>query len=367
MKACTGANEASPSAPGDPVLALEPDAARGVSSNCVEEFRSDIMALLRHTVLLGFIILGCWLVFYRVWKACPQITPGSLRVYDEKLSTVQKSDLFPAEAQRRVLVVGHSYTMTGFEPLLFDKLGSNVCSAFNLGLPVTLFGRRIYSLDETLDMLERSGNAPTHVLVTWRDPWPPAESRPKPSLWNWITPKFDSAAAMQRLFPFKQIGRDGLIFLARSCAHGGPAVFREASNNEVSKMLHNRGYYFMKSDSIFPSDELPANFCARSDSPNIGMGRDIKVWEQFVSGLKRRTNGPRILLVPNYYRANSCAPALSNAELREVLGRYGIEVVGPDYFQYPNQMFSDAAHLNPKGANGYTEDLWDLLRDHLGN
>jgi hypothetical protein len=280
---------------------------------------------------------------------------------------VQKSDLFPAEAQRRVLVVGHSYTMTGFEPLLFDKLGSNVCSAFNLGLPVTLFGRRIYSLDETLDMLERSGNAPTHVLVTWRDPWPPAESRPKPSLWNWITPKFDSAAAMQRLFPFKQIGRDGLIFLARSCAHGGPAVFREASNNEVSKMLHNRGYYFMKSDSIFPSDELPANFCARSDSPNIGMGRDIKVWEQFVSGLKRRTNGPRILLVPNYYRANSCAPALSNAELREVLGRYGIEVVGPDYFQYPNQMFSDAAHLNPKGANGYTEDLWDLLRDHLGN
>lgn len=366
MKACTGTNEESAGAPGDSVLVFGPEAPRSVSSNCVEECQSDIMALLRHAVVLGFIILGCWLVCYWVWKACPQIIPGSLRVYDEKLSAIQRSALYPAEAQCRVLVVGHSYTMTGFEPLSFDELGSNVCSAFNLGLPVTLFGRRIYTLDETLDMLEKSGNAPTHVLVTWRDPWPPAESRPEPSLWNWVTPKFDSAAAMQRLFPFKQIGRDGLIFLARSWAHGGPAMFRQASDNEVSKMLHNRGYYFMKSDSTYPSDELPASFCTRSDSPTVGMGRNIKVWEKFVSGLKRRTNGPRILLVPNYYRANSCAPAPSNAELREVLGRYGIEVVGPDYIQYPNQMFSDAVHLNPTGAEMYTRDLWTLLRDHLG-
>lgn len=360
------ANEAPPDASGDSDLVFARVADRGLSSSCAEQDESEVMLLLRRAVLLGFILLACWLGCCWVWRAFPEIVPGSLRVYDEKLSTIQRAALFPMDAQRRILVVGHSYTMAGFEPLVFDRLGSNDCSAFNLGLPVTVFGRRIYKLDEILDMLQKSGNVPTHVLVTWRAPWPPDLSQPKPTAWTWITPKYDSSVAMQKLFPFKQLGRDGLIFLARSCSHGGPSAFGQACNNEVSKMLHNRGYYFMKSDSIYPNDELPVGFCARDDSPNLSMGRDLREWEEFISSMKTRANGPRILLVPNYYRENSCAPAPDNEPLREVLGKYGVEVVGPDYWQYPNRMFSDAAHLNPTGAEVYTKDLWALLRDHLG-
>ena len=43
----------------------------------------------------------------------------------------------------------------------------------------------------------------------------------------------------------------------------------------------------------------------------------------------------------------------------------GVQVIGPDYWQYPNRMFSDPAHLNPHGAEIYTRDLWNLVKREL--
>jgi len=339
----------------------------GSSAHSSQADSSDWNRISREGLSLLALCLLLWVLFYSLWRLFPEMTPGSLRVYDAKLAALKEPGFLATPARCKVLVVGLSYTMAGFEPILFDGLGSNKCSSFNLGLPVTIFGRRIYQLDQILDIVEKSGNIPTHVLVTWRDPYPRVEGQTKHSIWNWITPKCDSAQVMQALFPFKQIGRDGPVFFARAFSHGGPAVFGQACDNEVSKMLHNRGYYFMKSDSIYANDELPPDFYARGDSPDQPLARDVKLWEQFVSGLKKRPNGPRILLVPNYYRENKCAPAPSNEPLRDALGKYGVEVIGPDYWKYPNYMFSDAAHLNPTGADVYTKELWNLLKDRLGN
>lgn len=306
-----------------------------------------------------------WVLFYTIWRRFPEVTPGSLRVYDAKLAALKKPGVFGTPARSKVLVVGLSYTMTGFKPELFDRLSGGNCASFNLGLPVTIFGRHVYQLPELLSMLDASGQSPTEIWITWQEPWPPLKAESGPSSGHWLTPKWDTAAVTYRLFPFRQLMRDGSIFLLRSMKHGGPSAFARVCNEELQSALQGRGYYFIKSGSIYPNDRLPEDYSLRTDSPTRIMARPVDLWEQYVKAFKAAAPGARLILVPNYYRANSCAPAPSNAQLREVLGRYGVEVIGPDYFQYPNGYFSDPAHLNPAGAEIYTQDLWKLLREHF--
>jgi hypothetical protein len=42
-------------------------------------------------------------------------------------------------------------------------------------------------------------------------------------------------------------------------------------------------------------------------------------------------------------------------------------VLGPDYFLYPNALFSDQTHLNTAGARVYTEALYRLVQNQLQN
>jgi hypothetical protein len=308
-----------------------------------------------------------WVLFYALWRLVPEATPGSVRVYDAKLAALKKPGVFGTPARSKVLIVGLSYTMTGFKPELFDRLSGGTCASFNLGLPVTIFGRHVYELPELLAMLNASGQSPTEILITWQEPWPPRDAEPKQSVSQWFTPKWDTAAVTYCVFPFRQLARDGSIFLLRSVRHGGPSAFAGACNEEIQSVLQGRGYYFIKSDSLYPNDQLPEDYSLRTDSPRRTMARPVDVWENYIKFFKTAAPGARLILIPNYYRANSCASAPSNAKLRDVLGKYDVEVIGPDYFQYPNHAFSDAAHLNPAGAEIYTQDLWNLLRNHFAN
>lgn len=348
------------------ISALESKSSRvGSTVDSTPEDSDDWSRIVRVGLSLLALCLLLWVVFYALWRRFPEVTPGSVRVYDAKLAALKKPGVFGAPAPCKVLVVGLSYTMTGFKPESFDRLSGGTCASFNLGLPVTIFGRHIYELPELLAMLNDSGQSPTEVLITWQEPWPPREAKQSRS--QWLTPKWDTAAVTYRVFPFRQLARDGSIFLLRSVRHGGPSTFARACDDELQSALQSRGYYFIKSDSLYPNNQLPEDYSLRTDSPGRTMARPIDVWEDYIKAFKAAAPKAKLILVPNYYRANSCAPAPSNAQLREALGKYGVEVVGPDYFQYPNQAFSDAAHLNPAGAEIYTRDLWNLLRNTSAN
>ena len=328
---------------------------------------SELRRVARATFCLAAIVAALWLLFYALWLRFPEITPGAVRLYDAKLQAVQKPELFVAGAKNKVLVVGHSYTMAGLKPVEFDRFSAGESSTFNLGLPLTIFGRRVYSLTETLGMLGAAGNTPTHVLVTWGEPWPSFAGPTNNSVWTWVTPKFNSGDVVQRMFPFRQIGRDGTIFLLRSLSRGGPAAFAKSCNAELQSAMDSRGYFFIRSDSIYPNDELPDNFSLRTDSQLRSMSRDVPAWRRYAETLRESkvASKVKLFLVPNYYREASCAPPATNDELRAALHECGVEVIGPDYWRYPNRMFCDAAHLNPKGADVYTRDLWNLVKDNL--
>lgn len=329
------------------------------------EERDDCLRVMRSGLSLLALCLLLWGLFYLVWRLVPEVTPGSLRVYDAKLAVLTQPGLFGKDAQFKALFVGLSYTMTGFKPEAFDQLSHGTCSSYNLGLPIAIFGRRTYTLPEMLALLESSGQTPTDILLTWREPWPPGKAEPPRSVSARFTPKWDNAAVIQVLFPFRQLARDGSIFLARSIKHGGPVAFTRSCNHELQSCLNSRGYYFIKTESIYPKDQLPENYAAKTDAPNLPLNRPVEVWEEYIRWVRKAAPTVRLFLVPNYYRANSCAPSPSNARLREALAKYNVLAIGPDYFQYPNHLFSDAAHLNPAGADVYTRDLWNLLREHF--
>jgi len=339
----------------------------GSAVHSTGEDSGEWIRILRAGLSLIALCLLMWVLFFALWRQFPEVTPGSVRLYDAKLAALKKPGVFGTLARSKVLVVGLSYTMTGFKPESFDRLSGGACASFNLGLPVTIFGRNVYELPDLLAMLDASGQTPTEILITWQEPWPPMNAEFRRSPGHWLTPQWDTAAITYRLFPFRQLARDGSIFLLRSATHGGPSAFARACDEELQSALQSKGYYFIKSDSLYPNDQLPEDYSLRTDSPRRTMARHIDVWESYIKAVKAAAPRARLILVPNYYRANSCAPAPSNAELREVLGKYGVEVVGPDYFQYPNRFFSDAAHLNPAGAQIYTQDLWNLLRNHSAN
>ena len=71
--------------------------------------------------------------------------------------------------------------------------------------------------------------------------------------------------------------------------------------------------------------------------------------------------------MPTYYREGLYAPAGSNRADRIALRNHGIELLGPDYWLYPNRAFSDPTHLNPNGAEAHTRRLWDLLQPVIGS
>jgi hypothetical protein len=49
-----------------------------------------------------------------------------------------------------------------------------------------------------------------------------------------------------------------------------------------------------------------------------------------------------------------------------LLRRYSsCKLLGPDYYLYPNRMFSDQNHLNSEGAAVYTEAIYKLLAQQL--
>jgi hypothetical protein len=58
-------------------------------------------------------------------------------------------------------------------------------------------------------------------------------------------------------------------------------------------------------------------------------------------------------------------PARDQNFVHDVESATPCKVLGPDYFLYPNRLFSDQTHLNTEGAREYTQALFQLVNDQL--
>ncbi len=305
--------------------------------------------------LLGFAIL--WAIFYGLFRAFPYLSNGAEVIYRSKLDQELHGSIFPANpGARRVLIFGNSRVLAGFVPDIFDHLaaadGLNVTS-YNSGYPA-----RATFVPQLKIMVENKSNVPDILLLT--NPWESTRAS-----FNIFHPLPDDHDIVDRLFPFRYLLRDSLSFLITSREHGGVLNFYRESHLNNTRMLQDRGYYFISEQSHYPNNSLPDNFHLSSDRPDTVDLRIADVDSRQLLELNEiiRKHHIQCYFVPHYTREGSKAPAPAvDGPFEAILERYtSCKMLGPNYYLYPNHLFSDVEHLNPEGAKAYTEALYRLL------
>jgi hypothetical protein len=205
-------------------------------------------------------------------------------------------------------------------------------------------------------------NVPDILLLT--SVWAPSQRRP-----NLFRPLPNDNEIADQLFPFRHLVRDSFSFLITSKEHGGPTRFYRESASNIAKMIHDRGYYFITEQSHYPNDRLPDGFHLGSDKPLQVDTRIADPESSELYDLNRimRTHNTQCFYVPAYVRSGSRAPAPNvDQAFADVLQRYtSCRLLGPDYYTYPNRLFSDETHLNRDGARVYTQAIYGLLAKEL--
>jgi hypothetical protein len=292
-----------------------------------------------------------WMVLDICYQRFPLIRPGADVVMDAKFNQLVSSPLFVPSDRVRIFVFGNSRTMAGFVPADFDAaLGSGVRS-YNLGLPGD--SRFLPILSAAL----KAGNIPTHLFLTLS--WPDQPTAP-----TWLDRLRDEETIMYTLIPFHDLPRDVVTFVAGS--HMDLRHKYEQAGHERSQMLNDRGWYFISSQSLFPDQKLPAGFALPSDHPTQFDARPIaprSYIRQEVEKLAEEYHF-KIIFIPANLRQGAQAPAPDSTLQRNVSldGNPGERVIGPDYWVYPPDQFSDPVHMNPKGAAAYTRQLAQLMK-----
>jgi hypothetical protein len=305
----------------------------------------------RAVAWFAFWLALVWMVLQTCYSDLPLIRPGADIVLDAKFDSLVRSGMFSPTDRFRILVFGNSKTMAGFRPEIFDaELGAGVRS-YNLGLPGE--ARFLPILRAAL----KAGNIPTHVFLTMS--WDSTPS--KPTLLDWLR---DEEFMLYTVIPFRDLPRDIVTFIATS--HLQFRQKYEEAAVERRRMLDQRGWYFIKSQSFYSNDELPADYSIPTDRPTEIAPRVVPAASYVRSELKALAQqyNFEVVFVPGNMRAGAQAalPAADAQRDTTIEEHSSVRLIGPDYWLYPPADFSDPVHLNPIGADRYTRDLARLMR-----
>jgi hypothetical protein len=340
----------------------EPGVSRSGSQAAVgktswEEGQSAIWLIVRSW--FGFVVL--WLIFYGMFRAYPYLSSGAEVIYRAKIDQEIGGTVFPESSNlRKVLVFGDSEVLAGFVPDEFDKLaasdGLNLYS-YNSGYPA-----RGSFVPELQTMVQKASGVPNILLLTL--PWAP--NKEGSNAFRLLQNDHDIA---DRLFPFRYLARDTLSFLVTSRERGGPTKFYGECQSNTAKMLRDRGYYFISEQSHYPNDSLPDDFHLGTDTPGAIEARTSYYESEELNELNRIVveHNIRCYYIPTYARKGSIAAAPdTNLLFAKFLSQHtSCQLLGPDYYLYPNRMFSDSVHLNRLGAKVYTEDIFRLVAKQM--
>jgi hypothetical protein len=311
--------------------------------------------------LAGFAVL--WLIFYGTYRTFPYLTSGAEVLYRSKLRQEMSGNMFPAHTHaRRVLIFGDSKVMAGFIPFVFDSLatadGLSV-SSYNSGYPA-----RSEFVPQLKKMAENKSILPDILLLT--KPW---RSTQKQKGFDPFNPLPSDHEIADRIFPFRDLVRDTFTFLVASREHGGVRNYYRESRIDEARMLNDRGYYFITERNHYPNYILPDDFHLSTDRPEMAALRVADPASDELTELNAiiQENHIQCFYVPVYLRVgeSAAAPDVDQA-FADLLQRYtSCKLLGPDYYLYPNRMFSDPVHVNREGARIYTESVYRLLAKQI--
>jgi hypothetical protein len=326
--------------------ALEFAGAGAAQDGATERTSAPARSLARFLLLLALV----WIALEACYEGLPMIRPGADIVLGAKFDTLATGALFAPADRFRIFVLGNSKTLAGFRPELFDAAFAGGMRSYNLGLPGD--ARILPILNAALE----AGNIPTHVFLTI--PWDGGPDKP-----TWLDRLRDDETILYTLIPFRDLPRDAITFVATS--HFQFRQKYEDAADERKKMLAQRGWYFIKSQSFYPNDELPEIYDIPTDHPSEFLARavpEVSYVRREIERLARQYHFEVVLIPGNVrYHAQAPAPQADAARNASLSGSGQVRIIGPDYWVYPAKDFSDPVHLNPNGAQDYTRDLAQLV------
>jgi hypothetical protein len=272
---------------------------------------------------------------------------GADLVAESKVAYLESRPVFSPNAPARVLAFGNSKILAGFNPAVYDPAIAPKAESFNAGLP---------GKSEFIDFLKgilASGARPTHILVQSR----PLDERPR----TWLDYATHDKLLINLLLPFRALPRDLTLFLAAARREGGIVRAYEENALTVSQVIAARGYYFIKSQSLFPDDRLPDDYHLPTDSPKLaplpGIEPNAPAFKE-LAGLSA-AYGFKVIFIPSAYRIGEAAPAEANSEASPPLPP-GFYVAGPSHWLFETRYFSDPVHFNKEGASLYSRRLAEI-------
>jgi hypothetical protein len=304
--------------------------------------------------LLGFVLL--WLVFYEIFRLFPYVSAGADVVYRAKIQQEFSGIVFSNEHPgKRVLIFGSSKVLAGFVPAYFDQTlaGRSKYHSYNSGYPA-----RSTFVPQLSEMVKRRTGVPDILLLTL--PWISTAEHI-----NLLHPALSDHDTAEAIFPFRYLIRDFFSFLLSAREHGGPLKYYREAHANVERVIGDRGYYFVSEQSHYQNDRLPDDFRLASDQPAVVLDRSADAGSAELKELNRivETHQIKCYFVPQYMREGEYAPppTTDTAFANLLRQNSSCKQLGPDYYLYPNRMFSDHAHLNREGALIYTRALYELL------
>jgi hypothetical protein len=207
-----------------------------------------------HRPVAAFVLVfaAVWLSLYAAYVLLSFTRPGSVVIADAKFETLVKGNMFGPQDRNRVMIFGHSKVLTSVRPSQLDAAVGPGFRSYNLGLPGEV--RFLPILEAAL----QAGNIPTHVLLTL--PWDA-----KPDKDGLIDALRNDSAIAATLFPFRSLPRDMTLFVFENRRRLPEAVRDVAAQRE--RMLEDRGWYFVKSQSHYADDRLPDDYVLPTDHP----------------------------------------------------------------------------------------------------
>jgi len=347
----------------------------------------DTASMLRNTILIPTILLIGLFFFlmqrHYVIDASSVYKDGAAIICESKRHLV-RSNQINNNKRINTFFIGNSKILTGLIPDYFDMDLNGAVTSFNLSLPALPVGPHYYCLKDYI-----KNNTPPQYIVIYLSTYRGMIDSMAGKLVRYYCNQ--GSMSFHELLSYSIFFRDPWILIYHilpqlmfsdfvdsytfnNLFHKDDIIkIREHNMTLLTRMVKDRGYYFIEEQARFPDKALPEDFSEdmhpNQTRPIFDVDSDI-----FLDKFFRFTSseGIKVLLIePPYRRGQYSQFSEIPAQYKAILQRYDNVYIAPDGWKtkfYENRYFSDPTHLNHEGAILYTREIAHEFAElfHLG-
>lgn len=319
-------------------------------------------------ILLLIVVLGLNFLGIQAGKI---FKDGAALVCESKRNMVRAGKIPYKTDKVNVLFMGTSRILAGINPILFDQLSGERTFSYNLALPALPIGSSYFVLKDYL-----TRNPPPDFIIMQLYINRCRDCR----LFNYYSSQgLTDLSEIHSLFlnsPSKRIilnyffpYRMYKYFITKYlyhmlCQPSELKLLIKRNTSILERMKKERGYYFIEEQALSPNNQLPDDYNQNNvaeiqKSIEYNPFTDPYVEKFFDLTQERKI---RVILIQPVYRINQC---LQYEEIPQqflmIMNRYEHVIAAQKGWNlkfYENQFFADQTHLNRKGAQKYTQEIY---------